>query len=144
MPPVALLLLAAAALQPAPAGIPVWDRLPDDWNGALWKVPPAPGQKGLWFGQLQVCGAKVAGAKSGRGRGGEPVLLLVFAPFAREEVARETARYLERPMPVRIDGRAIAAPTVEGPIEHGEIELHLATGRDRRRIAALARRRCPP
>jgi len=145
MPLLAPLILAvAAAVQAAPAGIPAWDRLPDSWNGTVWSIPRAPGQTGLWIGTLRLCRDSIAAAAPGKGLGGEPVLRLAFARSAWEEVARETGRYYERPMPIRIDGRAVAAPTVETPIEQGEMEMHLATDRDARRIAALAKKPCPP
>lgn len=151
MPPsfLALLLLALAgqAEQPPPAAapaaaIPVWDRLPERWNGALKAIPRAPGQKGLWMGAVPLCRGTVATVQSTSRYKGDVAMVLALREEMRGRIEVETTRYERRPLPIRVDGRAIAAPVVEMPITGGAVELHLDSRAVARRLQAAARAPC--
>lgn len=148
----ALLLVAAIGLhsgQPARvdggargAAIPAWDDVPEERALGPALFPRAPGQKGIWMGAIPLCRETVASATLVTRYGG-PAVVLVLRETMWERLEQETRRYLERRMPIRIDGRAIAIPTVETPITGGSLEIHMGFAQEARRIAATARRPCP-
>jgi len=152
MPPLpSLLLLAALALQlgtgperdgAAAAPLPALHQVPEEPAWAVERMPRVRGQKGLWMGGVPLCRDSVASAVATTVLMGAPAVQIAFRPAMRAAVARETGLYSGRQMPVRLDGRALAAPFVETPILRGVVQMIVGYPRDARRIAAAARRGC--
>ncbi|HVQ10204.1 MAG TPA: hypothetical protein VMS43_17440 [Allosphingosinicella sp.] len=124
---IALLLLCLAAAVPAAA-----------------QAPRAGASRGLWIGPIPACAGTVASVAVGPDEVAEDWLsaIITFRPAWRAALLRETRRRLNRPMPVRLDGRVLMAPIVREPIAGGMISLAPVTARQGERIRAAARRPC--
>jgi preprotein translocase subunit SecD len=106
-------------------------------------LPPfLPDRKGLWIGDFALCRDLVLEARTGVGLGGGARVTFSFAPDVQPRLAEETARLVDRPLAVRIDGRLVVAPYVNEEIGGLQLELQLNRMRDARRIARAARRPC--
>jgi hypothetical protein len=111
---------------------------------------PAQGQRGaqsrgLWIGPIPACAATVAmvSLEPDQNFEGELNAVIAFRPAWRTALLRETTRLVDRPMPVRLDGRILMAPVVREPIAGGMVSLSPATALQGERIRAAARRPCP-
>ncbi len=100
--------------------------------------------RGLWIGPIPACAGTVASVAVGPDEVAEDWLraVVTFRPAWRAALLRETERRVNRPMPVRLDGRVLMAPIVREPITGGMISLSPVTARQGERIRAAARRAC--
>jgi hypothetical protein len=108
----------------------------------------APAQRsaqnhGLWIGPIPACAGTVADVAAAPDHSGELSAILTLRPAWRAALRRETTRLLDRPMPVRLDGRTLMAPIVREPIAGGLIALSPVTARQAERIGRAAARPCP-
>jgi preprotein translocase subunit SecD len=99
--------------------------------------------RGLWVGPIPACAGTVADVAVAPDHSGELSAILTFRPAWRAALRRETERRLDRPMPVRLDGRMLMAPYVREPIAGGVIALGPVTARQAERIGRAAARPCP-
>jgi hypothetical protein len=92
--------------------------------------PPAPAgpsveaAPGLWVGSIRLCRDTVEAVERIKGPGGGPVVEFAFRPAIQPRLAEETRRLTGQVMPLRLDGRLLASPTVMEPI--GGLRLHVA------------------
>lgn len=99
------------------------------------------GGRGLWVGPIHVC-RDAAQVITGTDRRGEATATITLRPELRARLERETGRRVGRPMPVRLNGRTISAPTVMEPLTAGVVMLYGPTQRDAEAIRAAAGRAC--
>lgn len=99
--------------------------------------------RGLWVGPIPVCAGTVADVAVAPDHSGSLSAIVTFLPAWRAALLRETTRRLDRPMPVRLDGRDVMAPFVREPIAGGVIALAPVTARQAERIGRAAARPCP-
>jgi preprotein translocase subunit SecD len=107
----------------------------------LAAAPPEQG-RGLWVGPIHLCRDSVSSAAAAADLDGAPAVTVTLAPEASARLRRETARLIDKPMPVRLDGRVIVAPFVREPITGGVLQLAGLARRDAQAIEAAARRAC--
>lgn len=96
---------------------------------------------GLWFGPLHLCGGAVAQVTAATDESGRPNLVIALAPAMAAAIAAETSARVGKPLPIRLDGRVIAAPRVNEPITGGQIQLS-PSDIDAAALSAAAGRAC--
>jgi hypothetical protein len=110
--------------------------------GGCVHAPVPPSERGLWVGALHLCRDNVVSARRSVERWGGPAVTLSVTPAMRGPLAKETAAWVDKPMPVRIDGRTVAAPTVEEAITRGELRMLVPDRAINRAIEKAARAPC--
>jgi hypothetical protein len=99
--------------------------------------------RGLWIGSIPACAGTVADVAVAPDYSGERSAIITVLPAWRAALLRETTRLLNRPMPVRLDGRVLMSPFVREPIVGGVVALGPVTARQAERIGRAAARPCP-
>ena len=108
---------------------------------AALRTEPVMPSRGLWLGNLQLCGGRVVAVQTAEPdfRGAGPGLILRFSGDFAPQVRSLTAQRVGRQLSVVLDGRVLISPRVNEPMSDaimisGPGELPL----DRIRAAAMA------
>jgi hypothetical protein len=90
-------------------------------------APPPSGDAapGLWAGPIRLCRDNVEIVERAEAAGG-PAVSFTFKPAIQPRLAEETARLVGQSLPLRLDGRLLAAPRVMEPI--AGLALHVSGG----------------
>ena len=85
---------------------------------------PAPDpDEGLYIGEMQLCAETVYDAYVFEDKYADRALLIEFTEGAAALIADITQARIGQALPVTLDGRVIAEPTILEPITEGEIVL---------------------
>jgi hypothetical protein len=89
---------------------------------------------GIWFGPLKLCRAVVADAKLTREPSDYLALVIKLTGDTAPTLAMLTERSIGHPLAVRLNGKVIAQPIVDEPLERGELQL---SGPDRQTLEQI-------
>jgi hypothetical protein len=134
---------AQAGTSPAAAPIGIAPATDDPLPAPAFpeSFPRVRGERGLWFGPLQVCRERVTRAERVSDHG-VPALLVAFTPDQRDALLEATRPLVGRQMTIRLNGRTIAAPMVNEPIAGGEVMITGAVDKALAKIVKQALRPC--
>lgn len=84
----------------------------------LLRADAAPRSRGLWLGNLHLCGDRVTTVEDGEPAfdGGPPSLVMHFSEAFAPRVEALTARLVQKPLSLVLNGTIIATPIVREPL----------------------------